>query len=239
MWLARHQQHPQPVAYPVDLHHSGIVAVGQFGAHRRGLELQHVHAAMGQNDGQFHIFAQGHLKLHRWAAVDGNGQIGQPAQFRGSALIFDPQGQFDLFIQYGKGRGVTHDQPAVPIVWVASQQGMQRRGQTGGAFDVVDAPIRDQHDPGNPALWFLGQCLRQPGHQQRPAVAAVIAHVHHAQFRIRAGIHFGLQSGKRCGGLVSPVRNPLAGAFVHHGHNDVSQRLPVLGLQGRIGDGRQ
>ena len=219
--------------------HGRVVAVGQFAIGNRGLKLQHVHAAMWQDDGQFHILAQWHLKLHRWPTVDGNGQIGQTTQFRGGALILDPQGQFDLFIQNRKGGRIAHNQPPVPIVRMPGQQGMQRGGQAGGAFDIVDAPVGDQHDPGDPALRFLGQCLGQSGHQQRPAIATVIAHPDHPQFGIRAGVHLGLQSGQGGGGLIGPVRNPLAGAFIDHGHDDIGQRLAVLGLQRRVGNGSQ
>jgi hypothetical protein len=115
MRLARDQQHPQPVAHAVDLHHGGVVAVGQLALHRGDLNCSTFMPPCGRVTGSSRSSPTGTVGL-RLLAVDRDGQVGHRRPPGGhGALILDPQGQRQFLAQDGEGRGVAHDQPAVPV----------------------------------------------------------------------------------------------------------------------------
>ena len=160
MGFAADQQHAQTVAHAVDLHHGFVVAFGQFAVHGRGGKLHHVHPAVGQVDWQFDVFIDRHLERHWWAAIDGNCKINK-ARLGRCTLILNPQGERDRFAEYSKCRRVADHKAAIPIVFVACQQNMQRRGQCcGGGWQIVQATVGDQHHTGDAGLRFLRQGLR-------------------------------------------------------------------------------
>ena len=240
MGFARYQQHPQPVAHAVDLDHGGIIAVGQLARCRRKAELQHVHPAMGQGDRQAQILAGRHLKALRRSAVDGQRQVGQTGHpRRHRTLIVDPQRQRHRLADDGKGRGVLDDQPPVPIVRLAGQQHMQRRGHRGGQRHIMDLTIGDQDCPRHPGARFLGQQLRQRRQHQRPAIVGRIGDgdgadlytVHRRQFggdprQCRVDL-------RRAGGDF------LAGGLIDHHQHDVALWCAILGLQAGVGQSGQ
>ena len=238
MRLARNQQHPQPVAHPVDLHHGGVVSIRQFPLRRGRGKLQHIHPAMRQRDRQIQILAHRHAKGLRRAVIHRNRQIHRAFPRRGP-LILDPQRQHHLFAQDGKGRRVLHDQAAVPIRLAPRQQHMQGRGQRGGKLHIMHLPIGDDHRPRHARTRLLGQQFRQRRHRQRSAILGRITEPPHPQFRILQPRHLGLDACNRRLHLPRPVAQALARAFVHHQKHDIRQRRPLLLLQGRIGNRRQ
>ena len=87
MGFAGHQQNAQAVAHAVDLHQRRVVAVGQFAVGFWDRKLDHVHTAMGQGDGQFHVTPDGHGKGLCRCAVDGNIDGGFAFVRRGTVIL--------------------------------------------------------------------------------------------------------------------------------------------------------
>ena len=167
MRLARNQQDAQPVAHAVDLNHRAVVAVGDLARGLGQLELDHVHARMGQGQRQFQVLARGHHEAAWRLAVDGDAQFGPLGQVAGHrALVLDAQGHHEFFAQDREGRGVAHDQAAVPVAVAPSDQRMERRGQVGGELQVMDAPIGQQDRPGDAGPGGFGHQLRKRPHDQ-------------------------------------------------------------------------
>ncbi len=188
MRLARDQQHPQPVAHAVDLHHRAVVAVGQFALRLGHDELQHVHAAVRQRHRQIDLLADRHLELLRLAAVDRRSRaapaLPAPAgprpgprpggvRFTGSPMI-------------AKAGAVSIDQPPVPVGLLAGQQHVERRRQVGRPLDIVQPPVGDQDRAGDPARGSSASASDRRGHQQRASVALAVAHAHHPQLGVLA-----------------------------------------------------
>ena len=71
--------------------------------------------------------------------------------------------------------------------------------------------------PRDPRARLLGHGARQRRHQFRAAVLLGVAHAHDPKLGIAKALDPGLDPGKRRGGLVGPVGDPLARAFVDHG----------------------
>ena len=241
MRLARDQQHPQPVAHAVDLHHGGVVAVGQFAFGLGHAEGDDVLPAMLQDKRHLDVAPQRNARGERIAAVDGDLDRDLARRLgRGhGALVLDPQDHADLFADDPEGRGVLHHQPPVPVVGLARQQQVHRRGQRRQAVEVMQLPVRQQHHPRQPRLRDLGQRLGQRGHQKRAAVPRRIAKPHDLQVGVRTGGDLGFQRGQRRLGLLGPSADPLAGALVHHDQHDVRQRVALFFLQAGIGQCEQ
>ena len=182
MRLTRDQEHPQPVAHAVDLHHGCVVAVGQLALDRRQREMQHVLPAMRQGHRQFQIGVDRHREGHRILGIHGNGDLGLRAQGGRCALIFDPQLQRELLADDGKGRGIGDDKAAVPIAGAPGQQHMQGRGQGGGKARIMHLPVGDNHRTGNPRPGLSSNRLGQGGHGQTPRIFGPIRKADHAQF---------------------------------------------------------
>ena len=163
--LARYQQHTKAVAHTVDLHHRGVVAVGQFAVCRRHGKLKHIHAAMWQSDGQFQIFAGWHGISLRCLVIyrDGYIHLARLARWH-SALIFNAKGHLHFFAQNRKSRGIFDDQTPVPIGIIAGQQHMQRGGHIWGQVKIMHLPIGDHNRPRNARAGFVSQGFGQRGH---------------------------------------------------------------------------
>ena len=184
MRLTRNQEHPQPVAHAVDLHHGGVVAVGQLVLHRGQREMQHVLPAMRQGHRQFQIGVDRHREGHWILGIHGNGDLGLRAQGGGRALIFDPQLQRELLADDSKGRGIGDDKAAVPIAGAPGQQHMQRCRQAGGKARIMHLPVGDDHRTGNPRTRLGGNRLGQRGHGQTARIFGPIRKADHAQFGV-------------------------------------------------------
>ncbi len=146
MRLARHQQHPQAVPHPVDLHHGGVVAVGQLALRFGQRELHHIHATMAQHQWHLDVAVHGQLHRKRLATIDGDSQVG-PARAFGlghSALVLDAQGDRDLLADNPEAGGGLDQQAAIPVLRLSGQQQMQRRGQRRRAVHIMDLPIGQQ-----------------------------------------------------------------------------------------------
>ena len=116
---------------------------------------------------------------------------------------------------------------------------MQRRGQIGGAIQIMHLPIGQRHDPGNPAIGFFGQCLGQFAEQQGATVIGTVAHRDPAHLGPRTGAQLRLQ---RIGGsrhLRGSIRQPLTGRSIHQHQHDIRQCPAFFGPQGWAGQGRQ
>ena len=166
-----------------------------------------------------------------------------PAPVGHRALILDPQGQRHLLAEDGEGRRVLDDQPPVPVVRCARSAARAAapagpaRARCRGAWPSVSRIA-----PASRRARLLGQRLGQRGHQQRAAVVLGVG-----QTRPRAARCSGSaatsaldrRDGARsvCAGR-SPM--PLAGAVDRPPAMTMSrQRVAVLVLQRRVGDGRQ
>ena len=240
MGFPRYQQHAQAVAHAVNLHHGGIVTIGQFAVCRGDRKLQDVDAAMRQGDWQLQIFARWHIKGLRSLVIYGNGHINGTHLTRGhSTLIFNAQGQHHLFAQNRKGGGVLDDKAPVPIGIIAGQQHVQRRGHVGRKFKVMHLPIGDDNRPCDPGAGFLGQGFGQGCHRKGSGVTLAVAHIHDAQLGIVHRGYFGLHCRQRLCGLVNAIPQRLAGAIIHHRNDDIRQRRAVLFLQNGVCQGGQ
>ena len=105
---------------------------------------------------------------------------------------------------------------------LSRQQGVERRGQGGCAFDVVHPPVGDCDDPCDACLRFFGQCLGQGGHQLRAAVAVAIGHCYDAQFGVGAFARSALKVCQGCGRLIRAVADALGWHFRRPGDHDVA-----------------
>ena len=221
MRLARDEQHAQAVAHAVHGDDRGVVAVGQLAFERRGGELDHVLSAVGQCDRHGQLAARGHLNHFRLAAVDRDRQVDQPAFVRVPHVV-DAQPDLLFLVQNAERRGVGDHQPPVPILFPAGHEQMQRGGQVGRGFKIVQAAVRDQDHSGDAVARHFGQRLGQGGHEERAAIVFAVAHPRDAQFQTFRRRNAGGERVQRRLGLLRPVRQALRGAFVHDGEHDVT-----------------
>ncbi len=234
--LARDEQHPQPVAHPVDLDDRRIVAVCQLVGRGRDLKLQHVHAPVRQRHRQLQILAHRDGEGLRFAPVDRDHEIRRcPRRGRDLSLILDPKRERHGLAQNGEGRRVADHEPPIPVLLVAGQQHMERRGHLRRELEIVDLPVGDEDGARHPRPRLFGQGLGERGHHQRALVALAVAHPDHAQLGVAERPNLGFDGGQRRGTLVRPVADALACALVHHRDHDVRKGGAVFLLQGRIG----
>ncbi|CAM5514994.1 hypothetical protein FALB51S_03956 [Frigidibacter albus] len=237
MGLARDQQHPQPVAHAIDLHHGSVVAVGQLALGGGEVELHHVLPAMLQRQRQFQIGFHRHLIGFGRAAVDGQRHIDRaPGLGSGHrAHLLDAHHHRQGLADDAEGRRGLHHQPPVPVDGAPGLQQCQRRGHVGGEGKVMRLPVGNQDRAGHPGARFFGQRRGQRCHQQGAGILGAVAQVDAAQFGVGQRRDLGLDPRHGGGGLFRAPGQGLAGAAIHHHQHDVGQRLAVFRLQRRAG----
>ncbi|OIQ71543.1 hypothetical protein GALL_468390 [mine drainage metagenome] len=235
MRLARHQQHPQPVAHPVDLHHGGVVAVGQLARAHGCEELQHVQPGMGQRHRQAQIPPHRHVKILRRTAIDRDRKMRHLRRPGGhQALILDAQAQRHRLADNRESRRVLDDQPPVPIGVMPGQQHIQRRVHAERATCVMHLPIRHHDRTRHPRARLFRQRILQRAHHQRATIAGRIAHGDRAQLGIRQRLDLGRHCRHRRIGLRRTIRQRLARARILDQQHDVRQGRAIFALQRRV-----
>ena len=236
MGLARDEQHPQPVAYAVDLNQHGVVGAGQlaFGDGRR--ELQHVAPAMGQRERQLDVTAHRHREALRLVAIDRDVERRRLEAFGRCSLVVDADRHGDGLAENPEGGCVVDAQPAIPVRGAPGMQKMHRRGQGRRAVDVVHAPIGEHDHSGDAPARLLGQRLGQRRHQLRAAVFLPVGNADAPHLRVAArGEPCRQRVGGGCG-HCGALAQALAGASILHQEHDVGERFTLFLLIDRAGE---
>lgn len=230
--LARDEQHPQPVAHAVDLHHRGVVARGQLARHRGKAELHNVLPAVFKRQRQFQILPDLDAIAARLAAVDRDGQIGLgPRGFRHRALVEHLEPDPRLLADDAEGGGGLDQQPPVPVFRMAGQHQLQRRGQRGGKVRVMRLPVGDDDGAGDAGARLGRQRLGERRTDLGAGVLRAVGHGDPAQLGVGQGLHLGRKARHRRIGLRRTVGQRLRGGAVVNQQHDVRERRALLALQ--------
>ena len=125
--LARDQQHAQPIAHAVNLHHGAVVQRGGLAGRRVGAELEHGGAGAGDVDRHILRLADLHGLDHRRRAVPAQSEVGGAAGFgRALAQILDHHAQGEGAADDAVARRFDDANAAVPFLAFGREQSMQR-----------------------------------------------------------------------------------------------------------------
>ena len=164
MGLARHQQHPQPVAHARHRHHGAIVLQGQFGGPGRGRQFDEILAFMRHRHAHVGVLAHRHQARAERLAVDAD--IQHRRWFRRCRPDHRPAGASSPIARQWRsaphsapsacGRARRACPPPAPAAALAATSVSRRRR-------VMHLAIGDQDGAGHPARRHIGQRRVQGG----------------------------------------------------------------------------
>ena len=179
--LARHQQHPQPVAHAVDRDDRRVVAVGQLARDRAASTIcSTLTPPRCSVTGSVDAAVDRHVEAQRLGAVERDRERHVAAAGRRRAQILDPERQAHRLVDDGEGRrGLDHD-PAVPVV--------------GAGRSAAPAPGRESASSASasctwPSVTRIAPAIRSAGSSAVASASAVrssvpvlaaVGHVHDA-----------------------------------------------------------
>ena len=237
MRFAGNQQHPQPFADTVDLHHGAVVGQRQFARRGFDLDLDDIGAGMFDLKGNRVRRADRRHDGGTGFAVEVQLDAGDTAAAPSCRVIDDPDLDIAALADQREARRMFDGQLAVPFAARAGQHDMDRSAEDrrrAVGRRVVDLPVGNQDGARHALFRDIGQrpaeAIEDAGAvDRRPRAFGRRAGADHAHVQVLHGRQPGPDMGQRGLGLGRALRDLLAGRRIDdHGGDIVNRRAFFL-----------